>query len=237
MARPWGYLQGRHRESSAFSSSRASAGKELPRGGTPQGLGPPFVRDSDPRSSGRHLDPFPAQTLATLIVSRHPGYGGVASAQSVATLSQLAPMWLIFRDGHSMTRSASRHLSDQLPRRRTVGKLIPRWQNDRQPRADPGRWPPVPEIERFLRRADRTVRTRRATGLAPVTANGRRDREDPAALRPVARLIAPGTASQGPPRYSPDGAPGHPSASDEPRELTLVDEATSCSQSHNEARP
>jgi len=32
-------------------------------------------------------------------------------------------MRLTFRDGHSTTRSASRHLSDQLPRQRTVGTL------------------------------------------------------------------------------------------------------------------
>ena len=61
-----------------------------------------------------------------------PGYGGVAIAQSVATLSQLAPMRLVIRDWHSPTRSASRYLSNQLLRRRTVGTLIARWQNDDQ---------------------------------------------------------------------------------------------------------
>ena len=95
-------------------------------------LGPPFARDSHPRSHRRHSTPFPPQTLATLTVSRRPGYRGVATAQSVATLSQLAPMRLVFRDGHSTTRSASRHLSNQLLRRRTVGTLIARWQNDDQ---------------------------------------------------------------------------------------------------------
>ena len=76
--------------------------------------------------------PIRPQTLATLTVSRRPGYEGVASAQSIATLSQLAPMRLVFRDGHRMTRSASCHLSDQLPSRRTVGTLTARWQNGNQ---------------------------------------------------------------------------------------------------------
>ena len=76
--------------------------------------------------------PIRPQTLATLTVSRRPGYGGVATVQSVATFSQLAPMRLVKRDYHSTTGSASCHLSNQLPRRRTVGTLIARWQNGNQ---------------------------------------------------------------------------------------------------------
>lgn len=57
--------------------------------------------------------------------SRRPGYRGVKSAQSVATLSQLTPIQLVNCDGHSATRLVSRHLSNILLRRRTIGTLIP----------------------------------------------------------------------------------------------------------------
>ena len=132
IARPWGHMEGRRRETSAFSRSRASTGNELRRWCSHGALGPPLRRDSHRRSHCGHSAPFPPQTLATLIVSRRPGYGGVASAQSVATLSQPAPMRLVFRDCQSTKHSASRHLSNQLPSRRTVGTLIARWQNNGQ---------------------------------------------------------------------------------------------------------
>ena len=78
-------MEGRRRETSAFSRSRASCGNELRRGCSHVALSPPFARDTHRPNHVRHSTSFPPQTLATLNVSRRPGYGGVVTAQSVAT--------------------------------------------------------------------------------------------------------------------------------------------------------
>ena len=44
--------------------------------------------------------------------------------------------------------------------------------------------------------------------------------------RAVESRLAPGTAGWDLRVYDPDGNPGRPSSSDEPRELTFVDETT-----------
>ncbi len=59
--------------------------------------------------SRRHLGPFPPQTLATLTVSRRPGYGGVATAQSVATPAHSASPQ--FREQRPLPKHSQRQRS------------------------------------------------------------------------------------------------------------------------------
>ena len=63
-------------------------------------LGPPFASNTRFPIHHRHLAPFLPHTLATLTVSRRPGYRGVASAQSVATPAHFAGPSSPSRVGH-----------------------------------------------------------------------------------------------------------------------------------------
>ena len=72
--RPWGYMKGRRPETLAFLRSRASSGNELRRGQSHRALGRKIGRDSYRPNFAGHQGPFSAKTLASLGLSRRPGY-------------------------------------------------------------------------------------------------------------------------------------------------------------------